>query len=242
MRLSTTTRLCLLPLAFVIGACTVILPPDDSDDGVERCENSSECAEPADNRLVAVCYVDEGLTDGAPGVCINEYKQPSCEPTGTEPWATAAQNAAGSGAAAYAGCSDENAGKQGCKARAAGHPDGAGCDSGLEEQEFEGLSGIFCVDPDATMSTLPASVDRAGQDVQHAYCRAFFGCDTAFVCDFSDSKCRPCDPTAGADDGGCVEMWIEGAVATSYDIPDSSCNNGSNDVSTIEVGPVNTAP
>ena len=44
--LSTKTRLCLLPLALALGACTLVLPPDEKDDGVERCDNSAECADP----------------------------------------------------------------------------------------------------------------------------------------------------------------------------------------------------
>ena len=242
MRLSTSTRLWLLPLGFILGACTLVLPPDESDDNVERCDNSSECTESDDNRVVAVCYVDEGLTQGAPGVCVSDYVEITCASSdfaapnldGLRPeWSQKALDAMANGAA-YAACEDANLGKNGCAP-----PSGGSCDEGLELQTVDGLSR--CVDPDALPKVLPPSVARAGQEVEDAFCRAYFGCDSAFVCNQAIGKCQPCDPTADPDNGGCYEMWVNGALATAYN--DLSCNDQGKIVpADIVVGEPNQAP
>lgn len=91
------------------------------------------------------------------------------------------------------------------------------------------------------LAILRASFDRAGQEVQHAFCRAYFGCDDAFVCNINLGKCVPCDPTKDADNGGCVEMWVNGELAIAYE--DLSCNNkGDIEEENIQVGVPNVAP
>ena len=245
--LSTTSRLWLLPLTFVVSAaCTVILPPNEKDDGVERCENSEECPDPGDNRLVAVCYNDEDLTQNAPGVCTNVYAEVSCDAAtsiAAQPdetfwpqWWSMYQDAVDN-KAAYV-CTDENLGRAGCP------PLDGGCEMGLEVQQPTGFD--VCVDPNAApYAMIPGSVDGAGQDVQHAFCRAFFGCDQGFsdtdkwVCNITSGQCEVCVPGGDPLNGGCVEMYVNGALAETYG--GMSCNTGSLTPADIEVGAPNGA-
>lgn len=243
MRLSTTTRLCLLPIVFALGACTAILPPDENDDSVQRCDNTEECALSEDNRLVASCVTDQTEVSGAPGVCVYDYVEIGCDPTifdeGHALWADAAVDAAENSSVYSADCAEANWGKNGCKAK----EDGT-CDEGLVVTEFTANEIPFsrCVDPDAMPKILPSSGARAGEEVQHAFCRAYFGCEETFVCDLSLKKCVVCDPSLGADEGAsngaCVEMWVNGSLATAYE--DLSCNNnGKIEYNEIEVGTPN---
>ena len=240
MRLSTTTRLCLLPIVFALGACTAILPPDESDDSVQRCENTEECTLSEDNRLVASCVTDQTEVSGAPGVCVYDYVEIGCDPTKWGPgqtiWADVANEAAMNTSAYSAPCDTENLGKNGCD-----KPEGGDCDEGLEYVQFDGAF-FRCVDTEAMPAIFPPSFDRAGEEVQHAFCRAFFGCDDAFVCDINLGKCVPCDPSStDASNGGCVEMWVNGSLATAYN--NLSCNDtGTIDFTQIEVGEPNPAP
>jgi hypothetical protein len=246
--LSTKSRLWLLPLTFVVSAaCTVILPPDEKDDGVERCENSEECPDPGDNRLVAVCYNDEDLTQNAPGVCTNVYAEVNCDAeTGiaAQPdesfwpqWWSMYQDARDNQAAYTGACDDENLGRAGCPAM-----DGA-CEMGLDVELIGNTE--YCIDNSGTYKTLVPTIDSAGQDVQHAFCRAYFGCDDGFsqndnfVCNVTSGKCEVCVPGADPENGGCVEMWVNGAQATTY--TGVSCNSGSIEPTDIEVGMPNQA-
>lgn len=130
MRLPHVPGLFIAPLMMSLAGCTAVLPPDEGDDNVERCENSDDCTASTDNRYVASCVTDFNEIDGAPGVCVYDYVGVSCDPDDglpeKAPWADMAR-AAAENAGAYLGCDPEKLGKRDCGERADGEP----CDAGL---------------------------------------------------------------------------------------------------------------
>ncbi len=239
MRFDLEKRLLALPFVFATAAaCTLVLPPDEDADGVQRCQNSEECRDLGDNRLEASCFTDNDQPDGADGVCIATYFDLRCDPelfpaADMHPFGEAFEDVDQN---AYVGdC--ETAGERGCA------PDAGSCAAGLEvTQVMVGDSSVtICDDPGATLKAMPGTINTAGQDVQDNFCRWYFG-DNNFVCDTSVSggaRCRPCDADKDATRGGCYETWLNGARSPVYvDCAEgSSCNGGNQGTTDAVFGP-----
>ncbi len=194
-------------LSFSVGACTLILPPGDGDDAVDRCENVSECPDYGDNRLVGQCFSNDSEVNSAPGVCVATWKPESCDPTDTTlPLGETYEMAVALGTAVYTqGCSDENRGTRGCPVDAMGQ-----CEEGTEAQDG------FCQKPgDPVLAGVGGETSLLGQDVLDQSCRFFF-CNEDFVCDKTTFACRPCDPNKLIGEGGCSEIWVDGAPSPIY--------------------------
>ena len=194
-----------LALGGALAGCSAILPPDQDDDGVERCDTADDCTAPASNRLEAVCALGEGQSDASPKVCVAEYTTISCATAAgidnlTEAYDAAVLDLGGY----YARCTEENLGKRGCP----GAP-GSGCEAGLIVVE-----GICQVEGDLVRGY--SSTEDRGIDVKDQYCRYFF-CDDSFVCG-PDDTCVPCTPGVPVGQGGCGDLWINGMVSAVYDI------------------------
>ena len=193
-------------LSLSAGACTLILPPGDDDDSVDRCENVGECPDYGDNRLVGQCFSNDSDVNKAPGVCVATWKPESCDPTDTAlPLGETYVMANDLGIGVYTqGCSPENAGKRGCQ------PDMGQCEEGTEAQD-----GV-CQNPEEpVLAGVGGETSLLGQDVLDQSCRFFF-CNEDFVCDKTTFACRPCDPTKPIGEGGCTEIWVDGAPSSIY--------------------------
>ena len=223
-----TTRTLILTFAFAgSAACTAILPPDEKDDGVERCDNVEDCGDLGDNRLLASCYRDDSAPDNAAGVCVADYEQINCNPmnyatnTGDPHPFPEAVDMADSGA--YSGLCATN-GERGCP------PESGACAAGLEvvTRTIGDRDVTYCDDPNAAIKAFPPNPDLVAYDLQDQFCKWYFN-DERFVCDLSDgrSTCVICDANRGASQGGCYEMWIQGDKSPVYTCPGGSCNDGS---------------
>lgn len=205
---SRSTLVALVASLFLsAGACTLILPPGDGDDDIDRCENSSECPDYGDNRLVAQCFSNNSDVNKTPGVCVATWKPESCDPTDTQlPLGQTYEAAKLLGLSVYSiGCSDANLGKRGCQADAMGQ-----CEEGTELQD-----GVCQKPGDPVLAGVGGETTLLGQDVLDQSCRFFF-CNEDFVCNRSTSKCSPCDPTKLIGEGGCTEIWVDGAPSSIY--------------------------
>jgi hypothetical protein len=211
---------------FVASACAAFYPPDEDDDGVQRCNTSEDCDDIDDNRYVAQCVYGEGQPENSPKVCIADFDQIECggEVYGLDHPLTENYLAAVDAKAAYGQCEEGDRGKAGCQPM-----DGGQC---LEGFELNNESGA-CWDPDAPLQAIypPAvgGLDIAGQDVKDQFCRWYF-CDETFVCGKSGSRelCQPCSGTSLDDygSGSCGELFIDGAPSTVYTSLDNANCNG----------------
>ena len=216
----------LLLAGFTISACTAILVPDRGADGVQRCNTGEDCDATGDERYVAQCVFGADQPENSDKVCVAGFREDvSCNPTGypadsrfVDVYNDATSN---QGKAAYVNCTMENQGKRGCR------PNAGACESGLEENA-EG----FCDDPGAALPAVnPSQVEDldlvAGQDVLDQFCRSFF-CDENFVCDTSKFTCTPCTEVDPFGEGGCGQIYLQGALSTVYTTIDegaSSCGD-----------------
>lgn len=206
-------------IATVIGSvagsvtgCSAILKPNDD---VERCGNAEDCSPTGDNRYVPICKFDDentGLdTTKVDKICVADFKSIGCDPsqyTGTS-MANNFKDTAEDATCVDLGCSDENAGKPGCRP-AQGTSD---CQFGSPDDDG------FCGDPDADQPVIPAVFlgdDELKQDqhVRDQFCKSYF-CDDTFVCN-AQSKCEQCDPEKPFGQGGCGIVYAEGAPAKVY--------------------------
>ena len=224
---------------FSISACTAILVPNEDDDGVARCNTTSDCPDITDNRYVAVCTVGENQADNSDQVCSSDYEEVECgeefyplDHVLTTTFATAQSNKA-----AYTSCAAEDRGTLGCG------PSGSTCQGDLEVN----VHGT-CDDPDNSSPLASAGqvglADIAGRDVQDHFCRSYF-CDERFVCDTSLSKpvCVVCNPNDPFGEGGCGTLYINGAMASVYQDVESTGNcDGDVGPGNISFGPVNEVP
>lgn len=240
MRFELRNPLSALLVAFAATtACTLVLPPDEDADGVQRCKNTEECRDLNDNRLQAACFFDADQPDGADGVCIAEFFDLSCDPNNfpevpdMHPFGT---NYGDVDSTAYLGTCETN-GQRGCPA------DNGNCDAGLEvvTVEVDGNTIAYCDDPAATLKALPGTLALAGLDVQSQFCRWYFN-DNNFVCNLSGSsagaRCRPCEAGAPPERGGCYETWLNGARSPVYtDCPADGCNEGNRGTAEADFGP-----
>lgn len=231
-----TVHALLLITAFTASACTAILVPnpDGSDDGVIRCNNSSDCPVLGkdDNRARSQCVYGEGQAESSSKVCVADFAEVPCDPTkapyaGDHPFAEAYEDATDNASKSqYVACTPENLGKQGC-----GFNADMPCLPGLVAND----DGI-CDDEDG--STLPAisptkiseDVEAAGQDVADQFCRWRFG-DENWVCDTEDFICRDCDPDKEFGQGGCGTLYLQGAPSSVYtDLADANVDGDLEDI------------
>lgn len=210
----------LLTAAFAVSACTAILVPDGD---IERCNNTSDCEQPDDNRWAAVCVSGEGQAANSDQVCAPRFVDNiSCGINsfeGDHPVAVLYDDVTDNESKAlYGACS----GSIGCAPP---------CESGLEPNVF----GV-CDDPEAALPAVyppdVGGIEIAGQDVLDQFCRSFF-CDESFVCDTSltNPTCKPCTDTDDVNDfgaGGCGLLHVQGALSpvyTSIDPDQDSCGS-----------------
>ena len=226
---------------FSISACTAILVPNEDDDGVARCNTSSDCPDIDDNRYVAVCTVGDAQADNSDQICSSDYDDLiKCGKTDypDDQALTTTYAAAQANKAAYTSCAAENRGTLGCD------PNGGTCQGDLEVN----VHGT-CDDPDNSDNPLASAgqvglADVAGRDVQDHFCRSYF-CDERFVCDTSLDKpvCGVCNPNDPFGKGGCGTLYINGAIASVYQDVESTGNCGGNTgPADISFGPVNEIP
>jgi hypothetical protein len=211
MRIATSLLPALALLASA-GACTLILTPDEKADGVERCDTTEDCTPPADGRLQAACVFGEDQAQASQKVCTVDWETVSCATSNTSTARGTLYDEAVNSSGVYVDCAAENLGQRGCPPEV-----GVGCSGALEV-----VNGI-CQDPDAPLVVAPTA-DNKGLDVKDQYCRFYF-CDDRFVCGQGDI-CRPCDASRDLGNGGCAELWINGAPSQIYmdqDQLDASC-------------------
>jgi len=201
MRIPTYLLLAVAVLA-QLGACTLILTPDEKTDDVERCDTTEDCTPPEDGRLQAACIFGEDQAQASQKVCTVDWATVSCSTSNTSTARGMKYEEAANSVNVYVDCAAENLGKRGC----APEP-GVVCESGLEA-----VDGI-CQDPNAPR-VVAANADNKGLDVKDQYCRFYF-CDDRFVCGQGD-LCRPCDPSRDLGEGGCAELWINGEASKIY--------------------------
>jgi len=215
----------ILSLSLAAGACVAFYPPDEDDDGVERCESSTDCKGPAydDSRIVGECV--EAAEDSAPKVCVAAWAPTNCNGMQAQmgsPLRTAYDAVIASDDYPSA-CSDENLGKPGCA------PNMGECDAGMPVM----VGSVFvCPHPNAADGWVayPPSMDRRGLDVLDQACRHFF-CDRTQVCNTNGFTCEQCDPDKPIGEGGCAEMYVEGELApalmtkSEFEMGDPSCGN-----------------
>jgi hypothetical protein len=204
-------------LAFAAGVgaagCTAAFAPDDD---VTRCANSGDCPDTGDERFVSLCQFSGEQSGGAEQVCVAAFREDvNCDvefyrnPGNDEqPYVNAYDD--WTDLNPYQDCDAANEGLKGCRPIS-----GTGCLNGLVENDL----GV-CDDTEAaTPKAVPASDARAnsGQDVADQFCRSYF-CDDTFVCRRSGSRstCVPCDADRGFGEGGCGEVWLQGARSAIY--------------------------
>jgi hypothetical protein len=187
-----------LALGLGVG-CSAIVSPDDQ---VERCDNFSDCDVQDDNRFFSQCIKED---NDVPGVCVAALKEDvPCDGdaiANSDPTSEFAQIwMEFGGVGRYSAGCDADAGVAGC---------GGPCSDGLE------LNGDgVCDDTDPnTPKAVPAKPDLAGADIADQYCRSFF-CDTDFVC--QNGICSPCADDDEVGDGGCGNLYMEGARSCIY--------------------------
>ncbi len=192
-------------LSLLLGlgvGCSVVMATNDD---VSRCDNVTDCDEPADARFVASCIKD---ANDVPGVCVAEFapdvpcnvesmaEENESSPVGQvwKAWAVSTNYTSG--------CLDaDNAGKAGCSPP---------CQAGLELDEESGL----CDDTAAgTPRAVPARAELLGRDIADQFCRSYF-CDVDFAC--NNDICSPCDPAKDVGEGGCGSLYMNGEPSCVY--------------------------
>jgi hypothetical protein len=234
----------LLFAGFTASACTAILVPDESEDGVERCNTSEDCDDTGDNRYIAQCVFGEDQPESSDKVCAADYEQINCggEVYDGEHPLTIAFGEAVDAKGAYGQCADENRGERGCAPTPGVN---GGCndpDHGLNE------SGV-CDDLDDPIPAVyppdVGGIDIAGQDAKDQFCRWYF-CDESFVCGKSGGAdiCQPCSGKDPADygTGGCGQLYIQGERSPIYTDLDSANCEGDKNTDEAEFGPAPVVP
>ncbi|HRI07768.1 MAG TPA: hypothetical protein PKW35_08130 [Nannocystaceae bacterium] len=235
--LATISALALAALTSI--GCSAILNPENSDD-VLRCGNADECASypeiaaALDNqRTEAVCSApgssSEFGTSNRDQVCSVTDKPQSCDLTklnADNPARVRAEEAESS-SGVYIACAEANRGKQGCKPKLDNT-----CDAGLKVNAFGA-----CDSADADHPAVEATADLKGLDVADQFCRSYF-CDDAFVCNADSLLCVRCDPKKALGDGGCAELYVNGALSSVY--VEGECPKRAA-ASTVTVGPLSPA-
>lgn len=240
-----------LPALGLLG-CNFILNPENSDD-ILRCGNAIDCerfdeiaAAIANNRVQAKCDAPSGDNMGDISqanenqVCSVVDKEVSCAMASyggdEEAGSSSPQNdyvAAFTEAVSrinlYVGCSTENFGKRGCK------PMNGLCEGGMLVNDY----GV-CDDAAAEIPAVEANPELKGQDVRDQFCRSYF-CSEEFACvaDGKNYACRRCEPGKPLGEGGCGDIWFNGARSTVYiedECPSSSA------VTKAAFGPVPPSP
>lgn len=237
------SRTFLLPLAATaLAACTAFYPPTEDDDGVKRCNTSEDCGEPDSNQHTFACVHGEGQDNGTDKVCTLDYDlDRNCLPEAyamDSPLVEAYNDALSAGdAGAYAACTEDNFGKQGCTQDMID-----GCDAGLSRNDITNV----CDEEDPEHLAIMSNADYAGQDVLDQFCAWYFG-DPNWVCNEQIGKCRPCEEVASIDgntnpfsEGGCVRLYVQGAPSPVYDF--DSANDGSDSTDDAVFGSVPEAP
>jgi hypothetical protein len=227
MSMRPSVHALLLITTFTASACTAILVPDESEDGVVRCDNSGDCPILDDNRHRSQCVYGDDQDEGSSKICVASFAVDiNCRPegySGEHPFVEAYEEATDNASKGqYIGCTEENIGKQGC-----GFSGDVACAAGLVANE----DGI-CDDEDP--NTPPAisptkvvdTIEPAGQDVVDQFCRWRFG-DENWVCDTTAPGgkwlCRDCDPDKEFGQGGCGLLYLQGAPSTVYtDLADAN--------------------
>ena len=220
---------------FLASACTAILVPDETDDGVVRCNNSEDCPDTGDNRYIAQCVYGEGQPETSDKVCAADFDDIPCGGefyNGDHPLSVAYQDALDA-KAFYGSCSEENRGKRGCQPQAGGV-----CNDGLQ---IDNESGI-CDDPDDPIPAIfppnVGGIDIAGQDAKDNFCRWYF-CDESFVCARAGSRelCQPCVPGREFGEGGCGTLYIQGEPSPIYTPADAGNCGGDQATTEASFGP-----
>lgn len=234
-------RALLLFAGFTASACTAILVPDKDDDGVIRCNNSGECPTLQDNRYVSQCVYGEGQEQSTSKVCVADFAEINCKPEaydGMHPYVVAYEDATDNASKSqYVGCTAENIGKQGC-----GFNIMTQCAAGLAPNDND-----ICddTDPNTPEAISPPKVIKdvqaAGQDVADQFCAWRFG-DENWVCDTTAPSgkwlCRDCDPAKEFGQGGCGQLYLQGAPSTVYtDLADANYDGDKEDVE-VTFGPI----
>lgn len=232
---SFSLRVSTLTVAFVLSACTAILVPDVEDDGVARCDLTSDCPEIDDNRYVALCVLPEDHDPNADKVCAADYEKIPCGATAYAPShpLTLAHQEAAANPARYAECSSELMGTLGCG------PGQDGCAPGLVVNPYG-----TCDDPNAELLTVGAgqlALDEVvGRDVGDQFCRAYF-CDERLVCDHRETqpRCVLCDPKRFFGRAGCATLYIQGQPSSVYlDVEQTGNCDGDMPSTQIVFGPL----
>jgi len=223
----------LLLAGFTASACTAILVPNEKDDGVVRCNNSTECPTLDDNRTRSQCVYGEGQDQKSSKVCVADFAEINCNGgtyEGTHPFAEAYAEATDNGSkASYVGCTTENLGKRGC-----GYNIDTPCADGLVPNDKDICDDTDPNTPEAISPTkLPEGVEAAGQDVVDQFCAWRFG-DENWVCDTTGSQgkwvCRDCDLAKEFGQGGCGQLYLQGVVSTVYtDLADANFDGDKDD-------------
>lgn len=212
-------------------SCTAILAPRDD---VQRCGTADDCDATGDERYAPACRFDDPTLDADEfeKICVADFKTSvGCNPdnyvmisgsSDPHPYGEAFMDLADS--ARYVGCEESQLGLKGCPP-----PSGGSCNSGLTVNEQN-----LCDDGNPTAVAI--TTDTLGQDVRDQFCRGFF-CDDRFVCDTGSNTCVLCDPEQPFGEGGCGEVFINGArscVYESYSGPnDGACDAASESDNTL---------
>lgn len=231
MSMRRTLQGLLLLGGFALSACTAILVPDESNDGVARCNVTADCPDIDDNRYVSACVFGEGQPENSDKVCASDYEEIECGEMfydATHPL-TIAWAAADDARANYGSCSMENRGSLGCR------PNGSSCDGDLVVNRFN-----TCDEDGAdilAIASFEAGLgDAAGKDMQDQFCRSYFF-DERFVCDTSLSKpvCVICNDNDAFGESGCATLYIDGAPSPAY-APGLKNSDGRTATTEIEIG------
>ncbi|PRQ03675.1 hypothetical protein ENSA5_13680 [Enhygromyxa salina] len=215
---------------FLLSACSAFFVPDFEDDGVHRCDLTSDCPELEDNRYVAVCVLPEQLSAGAAKICSSDYDTVPCAATAYGPNhpLTRAYADAFNDPARYGVCPTELLGSSGCG------PSPDGCEAGLVLNVYG-----TCIDPEVDPNAIGAGQlpleDVLGQDVKDQFCRSYF-CDERFVCSHrgSQPRCVPCDPDRYFSRAGCGTLYVQGEVSSVY-LDVEATGNCAGDLPTNEI-------
>ncbi|NJK32814.1 MAG: hypothetical protein HC927_10620 [Deltaproteobacteria bacterium] len=221
-------------IAFTASACTAILSP--KDEPIVRCNNVDDCPKLDDNRHVYECIYAEGQSESSDKICVADFRtNVSCNPmsyAGDHPLVETFDDATDNASKAlYGSCS--TLGLAGCP------PDpGTLCADGLMLDDTLGL----CIDPNETQPTIyppdHGGVELAGKDVLDQFCRWRF-CEEDWVCDTDGFTCKPCDPGAPFEEGGCGNIYLDGQKSTVYtDLADANCDGSKADPELTDFGPV----
>lgn len=240
-------RALVLVASFTASACTAILVPNEDADGVVRCNNSGECPTLADNRHVSQCVYGADQSESSSKVCVADFDPDiGCKPEnyeGTHPYVEAYEDATDNASKGqYIPCSSENLGKQGC-----GFNIDFPCAEGLAPNDKNICDDTDPNTPEAISpkELLDAELEPAGQDVADQFCRWRFG-DENWVCDTTAPGgrwlCRDCDPAKEFGQGGCGQLYLQGAVSTVYtDLADANVD-GDKDDTEVTFGAIPEAP